>query len=339
MKEHENKLLTIVIPTYNRSEMLEYTMGLMVEQLIRNVEDVDVCICDNASTDSTADVVNNLQSSGLGVKYIRYEDHVPIGDSITRSVENVKTPYFQLWSDDDIPSPMMVDMIVDTIKRYPNIGTISFNRINGNGVSERFDYLYNLRVFNSEFKQYIHYYESSQEYAEDRFSEVDFVSINVISLIVWKKGMQIYSKEHLGFQFVAPLLYGVKGCPCIYIDYPLCIKRDPPIEQIEYADKWPLYAYIGMPRILCKLQELGVIHNAKQSFKKYRYNIDKHEYINNIITFCYPNKELYAPYLQELLSYQEGKSRIIMTKAIMWPKSCKTLLTYIYRKLVKFNLF
>ena len=338
MRINMSKLLTIVIPTYNRADLLKYTMELMAEQINRNAEYVDVIICDNASIDHTKDIVSNIRDAGISVQYKRYNEHVSIGNSISRSVENVKTPYFQLWSDDDLPSPMMIDMILNVLRQYPNVGAISFNRINGNGYSNRPNGLYDLRVFTPTFEHYIHYYESSQQYAEDRYTEVDFVSINVISLQAWKKGMQIYTDDHFGFQFVAPLLYGVQGLPCIYLEYPLCIKRDPPIEQISYAVKWPLYAYVGMPRVLKTLQDKNVIKDAKELFANYRYNLSNREYIETVMQICYKNKDIYAPYVEEMVSYQVDKQRIFFTKAILWPKVVKKILRKIYRMAIKFKI-
>ena len=327
-------LLTVLIPTYNRAELLRHTLSMMADQLKRNSAYVKLVVCDNVCTDHTAEVVQGMKTNGLEIEYIQYKEHVPVGMSIMRSVENVKSKYFLLWSDDDFPAPMMIDIIVETLQKYPEISTLSFNRINAYSGNETPTSLFGLRVFNPKFENYLHYYESSQEYAEDHFSEVDFVSVNVVSLHAWNKGMEIYSEDHVGFQFLAPILYGIQGSPCIYIEYPLCFKRNPAVSEISYAVNWPLYAYVGKPRILKTLQKVGAIRDAQKLFAKDPYN-SRGEYIDTIIQFCYPHPDLYAPYVEEMASYQRGRVRVLMTKAILWPRIVKKMVKFIYRKLIR----
>lgn len=336
MAAKNNILLTVVIPTYNRAELLRHTLSMMQDQLKRNSALVKLVVCDNVCTDHTAEVVQDMKTKGMEIEYIQYKEHVPVGMSIMRSIENAKSKYFLLWSDDDFPAPMMIDIIVDTLQKYPEISTLSFNRINAFSSSEAPTSLFDLTVFNPNFENYTHYYESSQEYAEDHFTEVDFMSINVVALKAWEKGMEIYSDKHLGFQFIAPILYGAQGSPCIYIEYPMCFKRNPAVSEISYANKWPLYAYVGIPRILKDLQNRDVIRDAREVFAKYKYN-NRNNYINCIFYFCYSSPQIYAPYINEMISYQQERLRIIITKAIIWPKFIQNMLKWVYKMVYIFD--
>ena len=95
--KNEDILLTVLIPTYNRAELLRHTLSMMADQLRRNSAFVKLVVCDNVCTDHTSDVVREMRTQGFEIEYIQYKEHVPVGMSIMRSVENVKSKYFLLW--------------------------------------------------------------------------------------------------------------------------------------------------------------------------------------------------------------------------------------------------
>ena len=45
------KLLSILIPTYNRAEVLKFTLSFFESQIIRNSDVVELIVCDNNSDD------------------------------------------------------------------------------------------------------------------------------------------------------------------------------------------------------------------------------------------------------------------------------------------------
>lgn len=58
-------LISIIIPTYNRSEYLKQCLQSILNQTYNNYE---VIVCDDGSTDSTADVVDSFRNK-LNIKY------------------------------------------------------------------------------------------------------------------------------------------------------------------------------------------------------------------------------------------------------------------------------
>ncbi|PPS21353.1 hypothetical protein DJ52_11395 [Brachyspira murdochii] len=55
MMSNNLPLVSIIITTYNRAELLKRAINSAVEQTYQNIE---IIISDNASTDNTEDVVN-----------------------------------------------------------------------------------------------------------------------------------------------------------------------------------------------------------------------------------------------------------------------------------------
>ena len=67
---------SIVVPTYNREDLVGYTIQSVLNQTFG---DFEIVVCDNCSTDNTAGVVR--QHSDARVKYIRTARHMVIADN------------------------------------------------------------------------------------------------------------------------------------------------------------------------------------------------------------------------------------------------------------------
>ena len=63
---------SIIIPTYNRSEILSYTLESILRQSI-DLNEIEVIVADDGSSDDTEEVVLRYQSK-LKLKYVRQED-------------------------------------------------------------------------------------------------------------------------------------------------------------------------------------------------------------------------------------------------------------------------
>lgn len=65
-----NALISVYIPTHNRSEMLKRAVTSVLSQTYKNVE---IIICDDGSSDNTAVVVASLQEKYSNIKYLKNE--------------------------------------------------------------------------------------------------------------------------------------------------------------------------------------------------------------------------------------------------------------------------
>ena len=87
--------VSVIIPTYNRAELLPLAVKSVLEQTF---QDFEIIIVDDASTDNTEEIVNSL--SDKRIKYILHETNK--GESWTRNtgLKNGKGEYIA-WLDDD----------------------------------------------------------------------------------------------------------------------------------------------------------------------------------------------------------------------------------------------
>jgi len=316
-----SKLLSIVMPTFNRAWILPYSLSLIKDQIVRNADDVELIICNNAATDDTESVLRGLENDGW-FRFINYTDHKEIGISISRSIDNASGKYFLLWGDDDIPNPRMVDILVDALKRYPDIDGIHFNRMQGYADSSlQQKEMENLRVFYKTIEEPEIKYESSKDFARNCFRGMAFLSVNLLSREAWEKGKQIYTADHLGFEFLAPFLYGLSGKKCLYISYPLCIQRC--LKRPIYREKWPAYLYVGIPRALKDLEKHDVIDGWKEHYHIFTSNSQFRSsfvgYVNNIVYWATRDKKYYAPLVNEINQSQDSFFRKLVTYTIYLP--------------------
>lgn len=307
------KLLSIILPTYNGGYILPYTLSLLKEQVLRNKEDLEFVICNNASNDDTKKVLQELKDPLDFFSIVDYNEHVGIGESISRSIENAKGKYVLLWSDDDIPSPTMIDVVLSFLKRFPDVALLHFNRLTGYTKGEMG--IGSLKVYNNFVDKGYVLYDDIEKFAVNHYQGMDFLSCDVIRKDAWDKGLDVYTKNHCGYEFIVPMLYGAKGEKCLYIEYPLCVHRAS--KRPRWIIKLPLYWLIGAPRMIKDMEKLGIISNWEKVWHdSYYYKRQLKSFVGIIIN-CTLDKSLYKPLINELCSYQESKVKRLIAKLII----------------------
>ncbi len=114
------KLLSIVIPTYNRCETLKKTLSAYLGQTaLHNI--AEIIVVDDGSTDSTQDIIVRLaERSVIPIRYFRQENK---GPAAARNVGiRETTSELILFTDDDIiPSPTLVAEHLEWHSRFPEL--------------------------------------------------------------------------------------------------------------------------------------------------------------------------------------------------------------------------
>ena len=95
-----NQQLEIIIPTYNRKPYLQHTLA----QLLAPQSPVRTCtitVLDNASTDGTAELVDEFAANHTNIKHIRHLKNIGGNANIARAFEIAQKEYFWVLCDDD----------------------------------------------------------------------------------------------------------------------------------------------------------------------------------------------------------------------------------------------
>lgn len=115
-------LVSVCIPTCNRSDRLGRSLGKLLECTYRNLE---IIISDNASSDRTQTICTELCIQDKRVRYFRHTQN----RGITRNFEFARAQatgkYFLWHSDDDYLEPDFIRLCVDALEKDSSLILVS----------------------------------------------------------------------------------------------------------------------------------------------------------------------------------------------------------------------
>ena len=88
--------VSVIIPTYDRSEFLRTAIASVLAQTL---QDFEIIVVDDASADDTQEVVGNLDDGRI--RYIRHEINKGVAATRNTGVLNSKGKYIAFLDDDD----------------------------------------------------------------------------------------------------------------------------------------------------------------------------------------------------------------------------------------------
>lgn len=118
-------LLTIAIPTYNRSSLLQRTINSIVCQYDSRVE---LLVSDNASSDDTEEVMNKYLKEYDYIKYIRNQENIGPDNNFLQCYQKASGKYVLLLGSDDLVHHNSIKIILDFLeKNNPSWVFLNFN--------------------------------------------------------------------------------------------------------------------------------------------------------------------------------------------------------------------
>lgn len=125
-------LLSICIPTHHgRAEALGVALDSVLSQLPAPGDEVEIVVCDNASEDATAEVVQARSGRHPGVlAYHRNETNIGFARNIVRAAELGAGRYCWLLGSDDALASGGLAHVLATLRAHPDLTGLSINRRN-----------------------------------------------------------------------------------------------------------------------------------------------------------------------------------------------------------------
>lgn len=111
--------VTVSIPTYNRSGMLREALGSVLSQ---SLDDVEVIVSDNASTDDTPAVVAGMNDPRI--RYIRHEEQIARHENFSLCLRIGTAPYVTMLCDDDLMLPENLERKAQVLDDRPDVGLV-----------------------------------------------------------------------------------------------------------------------------------------------------------------------------------------------------------------------
>ncbi|MEM9635221.1 MAG: glycosyltransferase family 2 protein, partial [Pseudomonadota bacterium] len=89
----------VAVPTYNRAHFLTDALTNLRSQ---SFDDMKVVVIDNASTDNTPSVYEEIAGSDNRFHYVRNEFTIPAQDNFKRGLQITDSKFFMWRADDDL---------------------------------------------------------------------------------------------------------------------------------------------------------------------------------------------------------------------------------------------
>ena len=116
--------VSIIVPTYNRSNLLKRAVKSLLDQTYENIE---IIIIDDLSTDDTQEMVFSTFHKAITHKklvYYRNEKKKERGNSRNKGLSLSTGAYISFLDDDDTFSNDLIRTSVDYLQTHPNVGCV-----------------------------------------------------------------------------------------------------------------------------------------------------------------------------------------------------------------------
>lgn len=119
----ENRLVSTIIPTYNRPSLLKRTIKSVLNQTYRNIEAVVVDDCSlKGNSKKNQDIIKSLNSDRI--KYIRNKENMGPNYSRNRGIRNASGNFIALLDDGDYFLPSKTEKQMEIMNNHPNVGLV-----------------------------------------------------------------------------------------------------------------------------------------------------------------------------------------------------------------------
>lgn len=113
----DKPLLTIAIPTFNRSSWLDLCLSQVVMQSKSQGTAVEILVSNNNSTDNSEEVVKKYIASGSAIYYIKNTENIGPDRNLLQAFVKANGRYVLVMGDDDVLLDGALERILNILKR------------------------------------------------------------------------------------------------------------------------------------------------------------------------------------------------------------------------------
>ena len=291
-------LLTVIIPTYNRSHDLCECLSYVIPQVLLHKDRVHIYISDNASSDDTRDVVDVLIKQYPDIiTYYCQKENLTASPNFDDAVNRVDSEYVYMLSDDDYIVPECISFLLKCINDYPEVEYFYLNQYIANE-DMCGTYLFNKNIR----KGYVTVYNTCADLLKVYFNGPSCISANLFRRDLWVNASKKKKEDCYGYVWLSILLQGVINRKSAFVQYPMFTARMPKVQR--YVANWPLYYIKGMGQLFKYLdKESPGIFNA---WINHQQKEDLRTFLL-VVTDISQYKEKYKEKKNEILEFVNSK--------------------------------
>lgn len=123
----DKPILTIAVPTYNGARTIRNMLDILLPQVM---EEVEVLISDNCSTDETPQIIAEYCEKYPFIKTIRNEKNIGADGNFLQCMRLSTGKYILLLSDDDVLTENSLGVILSFLEESPDMGLVYLGTAN-----------------------------------------------------------------------------------------------------------------------------------------------------------------------------------------------------------------
>jgi len=120
----EKPLVSVVIPAYNAEKYIEEAINSILNQTFPNIE---IWVADDASTDRTREVVDQLAANNPTVQTDHNQENLGYLKTCNKLKARCTGAYITFQDSDDFSDPNRIQILLDYLIEHPNIGMVGSN--------------------------------------------------------------------------------------------------------------------------------------------------------------------------------------------------------------------
>jgi glycosyltransferase involved in cell wall biosynthesis len=117
-----NPKISVIIPTYNRANLLPRAIKSVLNQTF---QDFELIVVDDGSTDNTREVVEEFQKKDSRIKYIFQENSGGPAKPINTGIKNSRGECIAILESDDEWLPEKLEKQIKVLEEFKNVGLVS----------------------------------------------------------------------------------------------------------------------------------------------------------------------------------------------------------------------
>ena len=291
----DSKLITIVIPTYNRCAMLDESLQIAIPQVRRFKDDVHLYVSDNASTDDTQNVMKKyIQDNTDIMTYFRQNENIGAQNNFRHAVNTVDSKYVCLIGDDDVLFPNYVETIVNVLRDHPDVGFVNYNVL-----SVHYDLKKAYLREKDVLSLYPIEYDSGKDFILEHLEVPSLVSSNVFNRRAFVENMDTDPVgTYPGYDWFAVLYKSFLTSKCIYIGLPLLLQRIP--SEQRWGKDFAWFMIYGLGKLF---RDLDANNPGLEERWTNSFYIQKRNFFKYVLRIMADNKDLYRERYHMMLPY------------------------------------
>ena len=113
----EKPLISVVMPTYNREDLLPRSIESILNQTVKDFEFV---IVDDGSTDDSVKLIQSYQAKDKRIRLVRNPKNCGIACARNRGMDEAKGKYLAIMDSDDYSEPNRLEKSLAFFKKHPD---------------------------------------------------------------------------------------------------------------------------------------------------------------------------------------------------------------------------